>query len=72
MATGTRYQWFDNAGRAYGMSKQRVASLVKQYNLPKRKIWGQMAVDNDAWESKMDELGIKTVYNVISKLERGS
>lgn len=53
----TTYSHYDNAGRAYGLTSRQVAALVKKHNLPKRRIWSQMAVEWDAWDNAMKEEG---------------
>lgn len=52
------YQHYDTAGRAYGLSKGQVSSLVNRHNLPKRKIYSAMAVSVADWESLMNKLQI--------------
>ena len=52
------YQHYDNAGRAFGLNKGRVVHLVRLHGVPKRRIYGQMAVDADAWEVLMSRLAI--------------
>jgi hypothetical protein len=58
------YTHYDVAGRCYGLSKQKVIALVNQHNLPKRKIYGQMAVGDDRWDNLMAELHISPAPGV--------
>ena len=55
------YEWYDNAGENYGFSLMKVAALVKKYGLDKRRIWGNMAVDDGQWEELMRQLGHERV-----------
>ena len=52
--TERTWRFYDNAGRPYGYSVMRVAALVRKHGLPKSRIWGNMAVDSEAWDRLMD------------------
>ena len=37
----------------------QVAAIVKKNSLPKRRIWGNMAVDSEAWDVVMQTIANK-------------
>jgi hypothetical protein len=54
-----RFQHYDDAGIAYGLTPRQVQAIVKRHALTKRKIYGQMAVDSDAFEKAAEGDGYK-------------
>jgi hypothetical protein len=63
----TSFQWYDDAGRKYGLSVNRVAYLVHKHGLEKRKIYGCSAVNVEQWNDLIKELGFVTVDELRSK-----
>ena len=55
---GTCWLHYDTAARQYALTVWQVSALVGKYKLPKRKVWGRMAVDDAAWEKLVAELKI--------------
>lgn len=57
-----KFQHYDNAGRRWGLSPQKVAAIVRKHKLTKRRIYGNMAVDAEGFERVMQESGAKPKY----------
>ena len=62
MTTG--YQFYDVAGRSYGLSPRQVSAIVKKHNLPKRKIYGCMAVGTDEFRQAAEDEGHKLLPGI--------
>lgn len=56
---GTTWTWYVNAGRRYNLTARQVAALVRKHALPKRKVWGSMAVESGAWARLMAKEKVK-------------
>lgn len=50
--------FYDNCGKQYQLTHRQVVALVGKHRLPKRRIYGNMAVESTAWDRLMQELGI--------------
>lgn len=67
-----RFLFYDAAGRQYQLTPAQVAAKVKKHGIPKRRIYGDMAVDSDAWRELMQSLGIPLApgYKLARPTER--
>lgn len=64
------FNFYDDCGRQYQLTHPQVVALVNKHRLPKRRIYGTMAVESAAWDRLMQELGIPLApgYKLIRKL----
>lgn len=49
------YSHYDQLERRFNLTKMQVAAIVKKYAVPKRKIWGSMAAETNAFEKAIEE-----------------
>ncbi len=66
---GTFWLHYDTAARQYALTVWQVSALVRKHQLPKRKVWGRMAVDDAAWEKLVAELKIPLAKGYSNHVE---
>lgn len=63
----TQFQFYDRLAGRFGISVQKVSVIVRNHKLDKRRIYGNMAVDNDAFCRIALQLGYVDSWEILDQ-----